>query len=91
MEKHTAINNEWAAEDEEMAVVLDAGHIVATERHETLLNGHRAASGTPAAPPAVRSLFDEEMPAIGWGRLVHKQQKGLSRLVKANEMESVHA
>jgi hypothetical protein len=91
IKKSTVIDNDWRAADDEMAVVLKLGHTVAMERYKALLHGRRPHAVESPTNPAVKALFepDDEMPVIGWGRLVHKQQKGLVRLVKANEMEPV--
>jgi hypothetical protein len=93
IKKSIVIDNEWGAADDEMAVVLKAGHTVAMERYEALLHGRRSHAVDSTINPAVKALFetDDEMPIIGWGRLVHKQQKGLAKLVKANEMAPVPA
>ncbi|EHK96897.1 hypothetical protein M7I_7369 [Glarea lozoyensis 74030] len=84
-------HDEWAAEDEEIATALEAGHTVACERHEALLNGRGLVVVDSAVARASKTLFDEEMPTVGWGKLVHKQQKGLARLVKANQLEPILA
>jgi hypothetical protein len=93
IKKSVVIDNDWRAADDNMAVVLELGQTVATERCKALLHEHRSYAVEPTTNPAVKALFqkDDEMPVIGWGRLVHKQQKGLARLVKANEMEAVQA